>query len=145
VLFIVIAGSILRFSQVPETEAAPSAKSQIEQYLEKARIAMNSGKLTGPERDNAQFYYHEIIKQVPDHEEARQGLEEIANHYADLAEMAIDRFEYVNAKSYVREGLSVQPENQRLLALQQRTNALKDIPTRVFKGIKSIFEKGNGT
>jgi serine/threonine protein kinase len=127
-------------TQAPETIAATTSKSKIEMNLEKARIAMNSYRLTIPEGDNALFYYTEVIRQDPDQEEAHKGLTEIANRYADLAETEINRYDYVNAKSYVHKGLSVQPENSRLLALQQRTNAVKDIPTRLFKGIKSVFE-----
>jgi MSHA biogenesis protein MshN len=108
--------------------------------LLKAKAALDSDKLTAPAQDNAYFYYQEVIKLAPDHEVARQGLTEIANHYADLAEQALDRFEYVNAKHYVHEGIRVQPENLRLAALQQRTYVIKDVPTRLFKGIKSIFE-----
>ena len=127
-------------SRVPEGLAAHSPASEVEQYLFKAKIAMDSDKLAAPAQDNAYLYYQEVIKLVPDHEEARQGLLEIANRYGDMAEQALDRFEYVNARHYVREGLRVQPENPRLLALQQRTNAIKDVPTRLIKGIKSLFE-----
>ena len=126
--------------RAPEELSIRSPESEVEPYLLKAKVAMDSDKLTAPAQDNAYFYYQEVIKLVPDHEVARQGLTEIANRYADLAEQALDRFEYVNAKHYVRKGIRVQPENSRLAALQQRTYVIKDVPTRLFKGIKSIFE-----
>ena len=126
--------------RAPESLATHSPEPEVEQYLIKAKIAMDSDKLAAPAQDNAYLYYQEVIKLVPDHEGARQGLLDIANRYGDLAEQALDRFEYVNAKHYVHEGLLVQPENPRLVALQQRTNAIKDVPTRLIKGIKSLFE-----
>jgi hypothetical protein len=124
----------------PESLARRTSEFGVEQYLLKAKVAMDSEKLTTPTEDNAYLYYQEVIKQVPDHESARQGLTEIANRHADLAEQAIKRFEYVKAERYVSEGLRVQPDNPRLLALQERTNALKDVPTRLIKGIKSVFK-----
>ena len=126
--------------RVPESPVTHNSESEVEQYLFKAKLAMDSDKLAAPAQDNAYLYYQEVIKLVPDHEGAQQGLLDIANRYGDLAEQALDRFEYVNAKHYVREGLRVQPENPRLVALQQRTNVIKDVPTRLIKGVKSLFE-----
>jgi len=139
-ILVLVTGSVWMSGRAPQSLTTHSPESEVEQYLLKAKIAMDSDKLAAPARDNAYLYYQEVIKLVPDHEEARQGLLEIANRYGDLAEQALDRFEYVNAKHYVHEGLRVQPENLRLLALQQRTNAIKDVPTRLIKGIKSLFE-----
>ena len=140
VILVLVTGSVWIQGQAPEEVSIRSPESEVEQYLLKAEVAIDSDKLTAPAQDNAYFYYQEVIKLAPDHEVARQGLTEIANHYADLAEQALDRFEYVNAKHYVHEGIRVQPENLRLAALQQRTYVIKDVPTRLFKGIKSIFE-----
>jgi serine/threonine protein kinase len=139
-ILVLVTGSVWMAGRAPESLAAHSPESEVEQYLLKAKIAMDSDKLAAPAQDNAYLYYQEVIKLAPDHEGARQGLLEIANRYGDLAEQALDRFEYVNAKHYVREGLRVQPENPRLVALQQRTNAIKDVPTRLIKGVKSLFE-----
>jgi serine/threonine-protein kinase PpkA len=140
VLLVLVTGSVWIHGRAPDVLPMRSQESEVEQYLLKAKAALDSDKLTAPAQDNAYFYYQEVIKLAPDHEVARQGITEIANHYADLAELSLDRFEYVNAKHYVHEGIRVQPENLRLAALQQRTYVIKDVPTRLFKGIKSIFE-----
>ncbi|MCK5669168.1 MAG: serine/threonine protein kinase [Gammaproteobacteria bacterium] len=137
---VLVAGLVWMLGRAPESLATHNSESEVEQYLFKAKLAMDSDKLSAPAQDNAYLYYQEVIKLVPDHEGARQGLLEIANRYGDLAEQALDRYEYVNAKHYVREGLRVQPENARLVALQQRTNAIKDVSTRLIKGVKSLFE-----
>ena len=139
-ILVLVTGSVWMSARAPENLATHSPESEVAQYLLKAKIAMDADKLAAPAQDNAYRYYQAVIKLVPDHEGARQGLLEIANRYGDLAEQSLDRFEYVNAKHYVHEGLRVQPENPRLLALQQRTNAIKDVSTRLIKGIKSIFE-----
>ena len=139
-MLVLVTGLVWMLGRAPEELSIRSPESEVEQYLIKAKVAMDSDKLTTPAEDNAYFYYQEVIKLAPDDEAARHGLTEIANRYADLAEQALDRFEYVNAKHYVHEGIRVQPENSRLAALQPRTYAIKDVPTRLFKGIKSIFE-----
>lgn len=140
VLLAVVTGLVWMLSPAPESPEGRDTEAEIAKYLVKANLAMDAYQLTAPAHDNAHLYFREIIKLDPDHEEARQGLTEIADRYADMAEHALVRYDYVNAKLYVREGLSVQPENQRLIALQQRSNAMKDIPTRIFKGVKSVFE-----
>jgi serine/threonine-protein kinase PpkA len=139
-ILILVMGSVWMLGRAPESLATRTSEFDAEQYLLKAKVAMDLDKLTTPTEDNAYLYYQEVIKLVPDHEGARQGLTEIANRHADLAEQAIDRFEYVKAERYVSEGLRVQPDNHRLVAIQQRTNAIKDVPTRLFKGIKSVFK-----
>jgi len=41
----------------------------------------------------------------------------------------------------VQSGLTIQPENTRLLALQNNTNAFRDAPKRVWKKLLSSFSK----
>lgn len=141
IIFLFIAGSVWVLDRSPEDVPLHSRESEIEQYLLKAKVAMDMSQLTAPAQDNAYFYYQNVIRLDPDHEVANQGLTDIANRYADLAENSIDRFQYVKAKHYVSEGIRVQPENTRLAALQQRTDAIKDVPTRFIKSVKSIFNQ----
>jgi len=140
VILLLVVGSAWMPGQSPEEVPLHSQETEIEQYLLKAMAALDMSKLTAPAQDNAYFYYQNVIRLDPDHEAANQGLTDIANRYADLAEKAIDRFEYVKAKHYVQEGIRVQPENTRLAALQQRTDVIKDVSTRLIKGVKSIFQ-----
>jgi serine/threonine-protein kinase PpkA len=123
-----------------QKEMADQVNSEIERYLLQAQVAIDSNKLTTPAEDNAYSYYQKALALSPGHEEALQGIDRIADRYADLAEWNIDEYNYSEAKIYVRKGLDVQPGHQRLLALQERTDAVKDIPDRIFKGIKSVFE-----
>jgi serine/threonine-protein kinase PpkA len=132
-LFVVIAGSVWQFT-------GPASDSRVEQYLENARAAFDEDRLTGPGEDNAYFYYQEVIKRHPDNQQALAGLAEIATLYADQADQALERFQYVKARYYVDEGLRAQPENTRLLALRERTYAIRDVPVRVLKKITSAIE-----
>ena len=133
-------GSVWMLNEPVDRPATTGATEfDVDYYLVRARVAMEADKLTTPMEDNAYLYYQEVIRLDSTHEEALQGLAEIANRHADLAEEAIKRFQYVKAEHYVTEGLRVQPDNPRLVALQERTNALKDVPDRLIKGIRSAF------
>jgi serine/threonine-protein kinase PpkA len=123
-----------------QRELADLATSEIERYLLQAQAALDAYRLTTPAEDSAYFYYQQALALSPGHAEALQGIDRIADRYADLAERNIDQYNYSQAKVYVRKGLDLRPGHQRLLALQERTSAAKDVPGRIFRGIKSIFE-----
>ncbi len=114
--------------------------AEIESLLLQARVAIDANRLTSPAGDNAHDHYRKVLALRPGHEEALDGIEAIADRYADLAEWSIREYEYSEAKVYVRKGLEIRPDHERLLALRQRTNAAKDVPDRIFKGIKSVFD-----
>jgi tetratricopeptide (TPR) repeat protein len=109
--------------------------------LAQAGTALKEHRLTEPKNNNAYDYYQQVLELQPQHKKALEGITDIANAYADLAESKMDKFEYDAAKAYVNKGLTVQPENTRLLALQKNTNALRDAPQRVWKKIFSAFSK----
>jgi len=114
-------------------------KAGIGAILAQAGTALKEHRLTQPKNDNAYAYYQQVLELQPRHKKALQGITNIANAYADLAESKLDKFEYEAAKAYVHKGLTVQPENTRLLALQNNTNVLRDAPKRVWKKIFSSF------
>ena len=114
--------------------------AEIEAYLLRAEVALEANKMTTPAEDNAHFYYQEVLALRPGHEEAQRGIQRIADRYADMAEKNINEYNYSDAKVYVQKGLGVQPDHARLLALRERTDAVKDVPDRLFKGIKSVFD-----
>ena len=138
-VLLLVTGSLWMPNKPADSPTSHSTEFDVDYYLLRARVAMDEDKLTTPMEDNAYLYYHEVIRLDSAHEEALQGLAEIANRHADLAEEAIKRFQYVKAAHYVNEGLRVQPDNPRLVALQERTNGLKDVPNRLIKGIRSAF------
>ena len=123
-----------------QEKMASQIDAQIENYLLQAKVAIESNRLTVPADDNAYSYYQKVLDLDPDHEEDLHGVGKIADRYADMAESKIDNYAYSEAKIYVRKGLMVQPDHQRLLALQERTNAAKDVPGRIIRSIKSIFD-----
>jgi tetratricopeptide (TPR) repeat protein len=135
--------------------------------LRKARICLETSKLITPPDDSANYYYNEALRLDPENQEAREGFNEIATRYASLAERDMKRYQYDKAREYISRGLSVSPQHQRLLELQERCNRIaarsdsdrsmqesdstrsveqsdpiRDVPQRaqrVFKNIRNIF------
>ena len=115
-------------------KSGKSARQYILSKADKSRSTLRSTYFA------LQFYFKEVLKRDPRHEEALQGMTEIAERYADLVEKELDQFDYSEAKKYLRRGLSVQPDNGRLLKLSEQTDILKDGPKRLVGKIKSLFD-----
>jgi len=116
-------------------------KENIGRILAQAVTALKEYRLTKPKNNNAYDYYQQVLELQPRHEKALDGITSIADAYADLAERKLDKFEYKAAKEYVHLGLTIQPENTRLQALQKNTSAFRDAPKRMWKKILSPFSK----
>jgi serine/threonine-protein kinase PpkA len=112
---------------------------QFVEYLHLAKQSLDEYRLTTPDKNNAFYFYQLILEQDPDNEEALEGIKQIANIYADMAEKELDIFRYARAKSYINRGLTVDPNNQRLLELD-RTEALADASRRFIGKVKSLFQ-----
>lgn len=138
--------------QPPVNEQPAFAHPEISETLALADAALKDYRLTTPPQDNAYHYYRRVLDLDPLHPDARNGITAVGNAYADLADSAFDRYAYRKAKTYVKRGLAVQPDNQRLLALERRTRTLRtvrrpvdtdepfDFGQRFFGKIKSVFE-----
>ncbi|MGJ0431581.1 serine/threonine-protein kinase [Methylobacter sp.] len=117
-----------------------SMQEKIDLYLSEAAKALQTYRLTSPSRNNALYYFHEVLLLDPNNTEAQQGKFKVANAYADLAESKLDAFDYTAAKANIQRGLSIYPNSSRLLALRKKTNAFTDAPQRLLGKIKSIFD-----
>jgi hypothetical protein len=124
----------------PEPATADPATPEIEEHLRLASQALDDYRLMVPREDSAYYHYQQVLQRDPDNAAGLQGLTDIAERYADLAEKELDQFHYPTARRYLQRGLTVQPGNQRLLALSEQTDALKDSPKRLIGKLKSLFE-----
>ena len=97
-------------------------KADTGKILAQADTALKEYRLTKPKNNNAYDYYQQVLESQPRNEKALKGITGVANAYADLAERKLDKFEYTEARAYVDRGLTVQPENTRLLGLQEKAN-----------------------
>lgn len=123
----------------PERTLDDARQQKLDQFLSSANAALADYRLTTPRGNNAHSYLRRALELAPDNKEAKQGITDVANAYADLVEGALNRFAYAEARRYLSRGLAVQPDNRRLLDLRQRTDAYRDAPTRLVKKIKAWF------
>jgi serine/threonine-protein kinase PpkA len=102
--------------------ATVNEEQRIEKLLSQAAAAIEEHRLTNPKNNNAYFYYQRVLELHPGNENAQTGIDNVAGAYAELAEHRLRRHNYDAAEKYLRRGLTIRPENTRLLALQQEAN-----------------------
>lgn len=106
---------------VPVAEPVePGHLEEIEKLLSKGQQALDEFRLLIPEEDSAYHYFQAVLSLEPANEAAKDGIQEIVDRYIALVKKAADRHENDRAKRYVMRGLSIQPGNRELLALQGR-------------------------
>lgn len=72
-------------------------ESMVNLWLYKGNTALAEDRLTSPEGENAVFYFHKVLRQVPEHPEAYTGMEKVFDRYIELAREASARGEYSKA------------------------------------------------
>ena len=90
-----------------------------------ANHSLNEYRLSAPNQDNAYYYYSRLLQMNPNDEAARNGLLQISERYAILAERDIAEGSYETARSYISIGLQVNPGSETLLVLRDFTEAGK--------------------
>jgi type II secretory pathway predicted ATPase ExeA len=96
----------------------PGHAETIEQLLSKGQQSLDDFRLLTPEEDNAYDYYRAVLLLDPANDDANEGIQEIVDRYITLVRTAAAQHENARAKRYVTRGLSIQPANRELLALQ---------------------------
>ena len=95
---------------------------QIAQWLQDAQSHLEAWNLTEPKDRNAHYYYKEVLKRDPQNAAARQGIKDVAERYAQLAEREMGRSRHQKALDYIATGLSVDADNRRLWSLKAQIN-----------------------
>ncbi|ARN74560.1 serine/threonine-protein kinase [Oceanicoccus sagamiensis] len=117
------------FPELVDTEQYQQLSQQLAQAQTLATLFAQADehfdrdRLIKPEGNNAKETFEQILEIDPDSTAARQGLKKITDRYLVLAESSRKKRAYRNAQSMVDNGLSVEPENAALLALQETLSA----------------------
>lgn len=112
----------------------------VDEYLDKAGEAFDEDRLAYPVEGSALFYFREVLALDPGNDDAQEGLQDIAEIYADRAEGDLVKSNFPSAKFHIDRGLDAEPGNERLRKLRQDTKGLRRIPEKVLSGIRSIFD-----
>lgn len=113
----------------PEPVATPAAppppvNTEIVKALKfLGQQSLDAYKLTYPPGDNAYYYFSRLLEIEPGNPEAVNGILQIADRYAFLAEQAVLSNENEKASAYADIGLRINPRNEALLALKNFTQA----------------------
>ncbi|MGB3221843.1 MAG: protein kinase [Desulforhopalus sp.] len=101
------------------TRAELEKRALIKELERKAQTSIENNDLTSPLNDCAYKYYQEIKRLDHDSALVKNGIGKIADKYAELADGAYRNLKLTNAREYVKKGLQVQPDHDRLLDIQQ--------------------------
>lgn len=103
----------------PETEPTSPA---IDALLSKAKSQLATDHLSYPAKNSAHYYFNEVLKQDPDNPAAQRGLNNIADRYAELAQIQIDKGRTLKARRYLSQGLTIRPHHEQLIRLTNQLN-----------------------
>ncbi len=98
---------------------------QVEELLSKADTALKKYRLTSPRDRSAYHYYREALKLDPGNRKAARGIRRIADRYHTLAKKALEKGDEAKSRAFIKRGLSLNPRNRKLLAMQQQLDELE--------------------
>jgi len=123
-------------AQFPSTageavSASPAAKARSEKSTiiaelhEKAELSLAANRLVEPSDDCALKYLKEILNLDPGNAKALSDMARIGDYLVSQSEMEYKESNLEKARHYVDLGLQIQPDQQRLLQLQQELATLE--------------------
>jgi len=90
---------------------------EIMELLTLGQQAISDYRLLTPEQDNAYSYFSAVLRLDPGNETAQAGMQEIVGVYIALTRKSLDRRDYNKARQYLDRGLTIEPGNDQLQAL----------------------------
>jgi len=138
----ILSDSSRQIKNEPEHLTFLGNEKRISDLIASAKRAVEANNLTTPKDDNALKYYHDILAIDNENSFARNGIKEIADHYADLAEKAFINEKDSDAKKLIADGLSAFPEHERLKTLEILMDKKNSISIREYAAkAERAFEK----
>ena len=114
-------------SEPKELYQAPATESEeIYQLLLAASEAVKKDFLVTPRDKSAVYFYKQVLEIDPGNAMVEQGLEQVADRYAELTSLVMGRQEYDTAALYIKRGLSVVSGDARLLELRGELQAARE-------------------
>jgi len=108
-----------------EKNAVPrpvSRQEKIAELLALGHQSLRQDRLLIPAHDSAYKYYQQTLILEPGNDEALSGIERILARYVALARKALEQQDEKKSRRYIDRGLSINPADLRLLALQDSLN-----------------------
>ncbi|MEM7026891.1 MAG: serine/threonine-protein kinase [Pseudomonadota bacterium] len=117
-------------------EAEPVSDEILKALEWLGKQSLTEFKLNYPPKDNAYYYFSKLLEIQPGSQAAVQGILNIADRYAILAERSLANNELEKTKTYIELGLKIDPQNQALLSLKELVNSQNK---GILSSLKSLF------
>jgi len=108
----------------PEETPDPIDWEEVRRLLDAGERAMADNRLLTPEDDSAFLYYSEAAALAPDDPDVAEGFERIVERYIALAQQAIDREQWVYARSMLGRAAYVDPGHVGMRSLRDQLDLL---------------------
>ncbi|WP_196138280.1 serine/threonine-protein kinase [Aliikangiella sp. G2MR2-5] len=114
--------SNLKQSYQGQQDEIAKEKAQLNQWLTDAALALQEKRLSSPVRNNAIYFYQEVLKLQPENGEAIEGLEKVSEEFESLIAEAIKQNSYAKAKTMLTRYGSISDNEAKKNALRQLIN-----------------------
>jgi TPR repeat protein len=105
--------------QIVEKKQPAAPVDPVRELLDQAQAQLAAYRLTRPRGDNAYETYARVLKEAPGNQEARRGIQRIAERYNQLARQNYKQGKLEKATTFITDGLAIMPRHSGLLALQK--------------------------
>ncbi len=124
------------------SEALQQRRRQIDQLLSRAQNQLGTGKVTTPAQDSAQHSYRQVLQLDPINRQALSGLAALPDALHALAVASLRDGELQAGIERAEEGLRLEPQNPRLLAVKQQLQQQQRIEA-LLQQAQQQFEAGH--
>ncbi len=135
---------IERLKQEREAQLKEELKQEtIQELLTNGQESIKKYHLTSPRKDNALYYFRQILEIDPENEEAKEGIKQIVTTYILLAKAKMSKEKYKDAQKFITKGLSLDPKNHSLHKFQNFIDMIpqKEIAKLLIQAKKSFVKK----
>lgn len=106
--------------------ARPNGRALMEEkFLARAERAFREGRLTEPQHDNAYDSFQSVLMVNPQNKQARAGLQAILINQVELMRGLLNRGDYSNAETLMKQIQSYYPSNGMLAELKKELAAVR--------------------
>ncbi len=130
---------------LPPAEAPtdPGDNEAVRVLLEAGARALAEDRLLTPEDDNAYLYYRKALALAPDDPDVGDGLERIVERYIVLARSAIEREQWVRARSMLARAAIVDREHPGIRSMREQLALLENAERLILPLVqKNVREHG---
>lgn len=110
------------YQELTEALQEQQAIAKTNALIKSAEQASANGNYILPAKNNALYFYQEVLEYDPDNQKAQLGIEKTANHYIELANKAILTGDYGQATGYLSTVSVISPDHESISIIKEMIN-----------------------